>query len=84
MGKESVDWLILVLPVEGKIIYLEKVLMLTKVMVNGMREKPWRLDEWVGVIKHMLVEIRTFSGNSEELKAPPAKMTAWLEQSMKE
>lgn len=44
MGKESAHWLILVLSVEGKIIYLEEVLMLTKGMVNGMSEKPWRLS----------------------------------------
>lgn len=43
MEKESTDWLILVLSVEGKISYLEEVLMLTKGMVNGMSEKPWRL-----------------------------------------
>lgn len=33
---------------------------------DGMREKPWRSDEWVGVIKHTLVEIRKFCGDGDE------------------
>lgn len=42
---------------ESKLISLEKVLMLTEVIVLGWEKNQWRLDECVGVIKHTLVEI---------------------------